>query len=74
MERWGGLQPADELLGSAVAERLVRPELIVVSPPIFDNQSCVRERAELVFVEAFISEPAVERFDIGILGSAYPGR
>jgi hypothetical protein len=62
------LQLANELLGSAVAERLMRTELVVVAPPIFDNESSVGQGSELVFVEAFVSEAAVKRFDVGVLG------
>ena len=39
VESLGGLQLANELLGSAVAERLVRSKFIVVAPPIFDDQT-----------------------------------
>ena len=62
------MQLADELLGRAVSERLVRPELVVVAPPIFDDQPRMGERSKLVLVEAFVSETAVERFDVGVLG------
>ncbi len=56
-----------ELLGSAVAERLVVTESVVVIAPIPDDEARVSEGSELVLVEAFVAEATVERFDIRIL-------
>lgn len=40
---------------------------IVAGPPSFDDVFCLREVLEDVFVQAFITQPAVEAFDKGIL-------
>ncbi len=40
---------------------------VVVDPPGFDDSSCLRERTEDVFVEAFVAQPAVEGFHEGVL-------
>ena len=40
---------------------------VVVDPPGFDDPACLRERAEDVFVEAFVAQAAIEGLDEGIL-------
>ena len=62
-----GLQLANELLGSAIAERFVRSKMVVVVPPVFDDQPRVGKRAKLVLVEIFVSKAAVERFNVDVL-------
>ena len=49
-----------------MAERTVRTAVIVVDAPRFDLRLRIRDRRELVDVEALVSEPAIERLDEGI--------
>lgn len=46
----------------------MRSVLIVVDPPIFDPSSGVRHRQEPRRIQALLPEPAVERFDEGVIG------
>ena len=62
-----GLQLANELLGSAISERFVRSKLVVVAPPILDDQPRMGKRAKLVLVKTFVTKAAVERFNVGVL-------
>lgn len=57
-----------ELAGRDVAERRVRPEVIVILPPAFDLLAGIVERQEPVGVQALVPETAVERFDEGVVG------
>ncbi len=41
---------------------------VVVDPPVFDDFACFTDAREPVLVQAFLSEPAIEAFDVGILG------
>jgi hypothetical protein len=40
---------------------------VVVDPPGFDDPACLRQRAEDVFVEAFVAEATIEGLYEGIL-------
>lgn len=42
--------------------------LVVIRPPIFDDKLRVGQRSKVVLIEAFVSEAAVERFNVSILG------
>lgn len=41
--------------------------LVVFASPAFDLGACMQQRWEPVFFEAFVAQPAVERFDLGVL-------
>jgi len=41
--------------------------MIVVLPPDFDSVPDVLDRGELVHVQAFVAQPAVEGLDEGVL-------
>ena len=45
----------------------MRSKCIVVLTPSFDDVTRVRQRIELVFVEALVAESAVKRFNISVL-------
>ena len=49
------------------AEAAVWSEVIVVVTPRFDGLARLSQGEEDVLVEAFVTEPAVERFDEGVL-------
>lgn len=57
-----------ELPRRSVAERGVRPNLIVVVPPIDGCAPCFEDRHETVRVEELIADLAVEGLDLRILG------
>ena len=46
-----------------MSERAVWPALIVVDAPGFDRRLRIRNRRELVDVQALVAEPPVERFN-----------
>lgn len=56
---WGS-ELGGELGRRDIADRGVRPEMIVIDPPVFDLLAGVIERQELVRVEALIPEAAIE--------------
>ena len=45
----------------------VRPELVVILPPGFDQLSSFGEAEEKMFIEALVAKFAVEAFDEGVL-------
>ena len=49
------------------AEPLLRSFLVVLASPGFDDGLRVGQTRKPVLVEAFITEPTVERFDVGVL-------
>jgi len=51
----------------------VRPSLVVVSPPVFYHLLGVRDARKPFGAQAFLTEPAVEAFDEGVL-NRLPGR
>lgn len=57
-----------ELGGRDIADRGVRPEMIVIDPPAFDLLPSVLERQEPVGIEALVPEAAVERLDERVVG------
>ena len=75
----GGLAVGDNrtlaclLVRCQVPERAVRTALIVIDAPLVDLGLRIRDRRELVDVQALIAEPAVERLDEGI-STGLPGR
>jgi hypothetical protein len=50
------------------AQPAVRPYGVIVDAPSLDDSPSLGERGEDVFVEAFVAQPAVERFDEAALG------
>ena len=56
-----------------VIERAMRSPLVVVPPPAGDDGPRRRQIFEPVVVQAFVSEPAVEALDVGVL-RRLPGR
>jgi hypothetical protein len=48
-------------------KRFVRTLAVVQIAPTRDHRAGVLERDEVVFVEAFVAQPAVEAFDVGVL-------
>jgi hypothetical protein len=56
-----------EFLRSEIAERAVRPDLVVVLTPCFDLAARVVERNEEVLIEAFVAQPSVEALDESVL-------
>jgi hypothetical protein len=50
------------------AQPAVRPYGVIVDAPSLDDSPTLGERGEDVFVEAFVAQPAVERFDEAALG------
>ena len=46
----------------------MRPVGVVVDPPGFDNETSLAKRGKLVFIQAFVSKPTVERLDVSVLG------
>ena len=57
-----------ELGGSDIADRWVRPEMIVIDPRVFDLLAGVIQRQAPVRGEALVSKAAVERFDERVVG------
>ena len=49
------------------AKARVRPAVVVIEPPCFNRLACFGEREKHVFVEAFVTQAAVERFDESVL-------
>ena len=45
----------------------MRPDLVVVDPPLLDDPARIVERFEPVDVEAFVAELPVEALDVGVL-------
>ncbi len=50
-----------------IAKRGMRPALVVVDAPVFDDRTRLFERGEPVPVQAFLSKPTVEALDGGVL-------
>ncbi len=48
-------------------QALLRSLFVVFPPPGLNYYLCVRQAGEPVFVQAFITEAPVKRFDVGIL-------
>jgi hypothetical protein len=59
-----------ELLGCQVAQGAMWAHLVVIDPPAFNRLASVVQSEELVLVEAFLTEFAVEAFDIAVLDRA----
>jgi hypothetical protein len=55
-----GLTLDDKLVRGQMAERAVRPAMIIVHPPGFDDGLGISERRELVDVQTFVSQAAVK--------------
>lgn len=49
------------------AERLLGLLLVGLAAPGFDHPARVEQLGEQLLVEAFLAQPAIERFDIGVL-------
>ena len=64
--RFGRDEPGIERRRQA-AQPFLRSVLVVLVSPGFDDRLGVGQAREPVLVEALIAEPAVERFDIGVL-------
>ena len=45
----------------------VRPDLVVIPPPVLDLGLCVAETGEPVIVQALVAEPPVEGLDVAVL-------
>lgn len=45
----------------------MRPDLVVVAPPVSDDLACLGKRGEPVLVEALVAELAVEALDVAVL-------
>ena len=65
----GGLVMATEFVRRAVVETRMRPHVIVMASPDFDEYSSVSAAAEPLHAQAFIPELAVE----ALVGSVLPG-
>ena len=50
-----------------VAEGLMRPVVVVFVSPVLDEHLGLEEAVEGLEIEQFVSEVAVERFDVGVL-------
>ena len=50
----------DKLVRGQMAERAVRPAMIIVHTPGFNDGLGISERRELVHVQTFVSQAAVE--------------
>ena len=46
----------------------MRVFLVVINPPVFDDLARLADAREPVLVQTLISEPAIETFDVGVLG------
>ena len=55
-----------KLIRCQVPERAMGSALIVINPPCFDLRFRICERRDLVHVQAFITQPAVTRFDVSV--------
>ena len=49
-----------------IADGAVRPDGIVMAPPLFDDDPGFFERVEYLAVEEFVPEPGVEAFAIAV--------
>jgi hypothetical protein len=59
--------------GCEIAERAVRPDVVVVRQPSRQRSAGLGERGEQRLVEQLVTKPAVEALDEGVLGRL-PGR
>ena len=59
----GDLTLMEKLVRRQVAERAVWPALVVVDPPRSDLRLGVDDRREPVYIQAFISQAPIKRFD-----------
>ena len=57
-----------ELLWRNVIESHVRPSLIVIPPPGFDDRSGILHGFEPMHVQAFVAKRSIEAFRIAIVG------
>lgn len=57
----------NNLARGQVPQRAMWPVLIVIGMPGFDDELCCCERGELMHVQTFIPQAAVERLNEGIL-------
>ena len=62
-----GTLGSGELVGGLVAERAVRPALVVVGAPCPDDLADFGERSEPVLVQALVAELAVEALHVCVL-------
>lgn len=58
---------ARKLGGGSVREAAMRPGVVVVDPPGFDGLASIGQADEPALVQAFVAEPPVEAFDVGVL-------
>src|SRR5258708_29603771 len=56
-----------ELGGGQVAQRAMRPALIILDSPLFDNDSGFQQRAKDFPVQTFIAQLVMEAFDEWLL-------
>ena len=56
-----------ELCGRDAADRAVRSDLVVVTTPARDLLACLGQSLEPLFVQALVTELAVEALDVGVL-------
>ena len=63
---------AGELVRRPVGQRAVRALLVIVVSPLVEFASCVGQAEKNLYVQAFIAQPAIETFDVAILGG-FPG-
>ena len=71
MLKLAGLRPRGLFAANSrglIVQRRVGPVLIVIDPPVLDDPFCLGQRGEPVQVQAFFAKPAVETFDVGVLG------
>ena len=54
--------------GRQTTQPFLRSFFVVLAAPRLDESLDVRQTREPMFVEALVSEPAIERFDEGVLG------
>ena len=59
---------AGELIRRPVGQRAVRALLVVVVSPLVEFPSCVGQVEKNLHVQTFIAQPAIETFDVAILG------
>ena len=45
----------------------MRSQVVVLTPPLFDQDLCLLERVEGLAVQEFVAQLAVERFDVVVL-------
>ena len=68
------LLPSKYSAGLLLTQRAVRSMLVVVDPPRFDLAPGIVDRQELVGVQTFIAQLAVERLDEARFPTGFPGR